>query len=181
MIVFKATQDKVLAALQSVAGIVERRQTLPILGNVLIRKNGIFNAASLTCHQLTLLGSIHCPVVCSGDLVIRTHAKINYPVRCRNLMVEKSYRVEFLGTVHAETANIRGTVRGQLTCTGQVTLEKRSQFHGLVRTTSLVVQSGANHFGTVEIISADTATLPPICATARACCLLPGSPPISPR
>ena len=40
MIVFKATQDKVLAALQSVAGIVERRQTLPILGNVLIRKTG---------------------------------------------------------------------------------------------------------------------------------------------
>ena len=137
-------------------------RSIKTCGNVLIRKNGIFNAASLTCHQLTLLGSIHCPVICSGDLVIRTHAKINYPVRCRNLMVEKGYRVEFLGTVHAETANIRGTVRGQLTCTGQVTLEKRSQFHGLVRTTSLVVQSGANHFGTVEIISADTATPPTI-------------------
>ena len=37
MIVFKSSQDKVLSALQSVAGIVERRQTLPILGNVLIR------------------------------------------------------------------------------------------------------------------------------------------------
>ena len=40
MIVFKATQEKVLAALQSVAGIVERRHTLPILANVLIRKTG---------------------------------------------------------------------------------------------------------------------------------------------
>jgi DNA polymerase-3 subunit beta len=40
MIVFKTTQDKVLAALQSVAGIVERRHTLPVLANVLIRKNG---------------------------------------------------------------------------------------------------------------------------------------------
>jgi len=40
MIVLKATQDKVLAALQSVAGIVERRHTLPILANVLIRKAG---------------------------------------------------------------------------------------------------------------------------------------------
>src|SRR5690606_22068585 len=38
MIVFKSTQDKVLAALQSVSGIVERRHTLPILANVLIRK-----------------------------------------------------------------------------------------------------------------------------------------------
>ena len=36
----KATQDKVLSALQAVAGIVERRHTLPILANVLIRKTG---------------------------------------------------------------------------------------------------------------------------------------------
>ena len=40
MIVLKATQDKVLAVLQSVSGIVERRHTLPILANVLIRHRG---------------------------------------------------------------------------------------------------------------------------------------------
>ncbi|MFT4267657.1 MAG: DNA polymerase III subunit beta [Xenophilus sp.] len=40
MIVLKAPQSQVLAALQSVAGIVERRHTLPILANVLIRKAG---------------------------------------------------------------------------------------------------------------------------------------------
>jgi len=40
MIVLKTAQEKVLAALQSVAGIVERRHTLPILANVLIRKTG---------------------------------------------------------------------------------------------------------------------------------------------
>lgn len=40
MIVLKATQDKILSVLQSVAGIVERRHTLPILENVLIRKTG---------------------------------------------------------------------------------------------------------------------------------------------
>ncbi len=40
MIVLKSTQDKVLAALQSVSGIVERRHTLPILANVLVRKTG---------------------------------------------------------------------------------------------------------------------------------------------
>jgi DNA polymerase III subunit beta len=40
MIVLKAPQEKVLSVLQSVAGIVERRHTLPILANVLIRKTG---------------------------------------------------------------------------------------------------------------------------------------------
>ena len=40
MIVLKTAQEKVLSALQSVSGIVERRHTLPILANVLIRKTG---------------------------------------------------------------------------------------------------------------------------------------------
>jgi DNA polymerase-3 subunit beta len=40
MIVSKASQSALLAALQSVAGIVERRQTMPILANVMIRKVG---------------------------------------------------------------------------------------------------------------------------------------------
>jgi DNA polymerase-3 subunit beta len=38
MIVLKATQAQIVASLQSVAGIVERRHTLPILANVMLRK-----------------------------------------------------------------------------------------------------------------------------------------------
>jgi len=38
MIVMKTTQEKILSVLQSVSGIVERRHTLPILANVLLRK-----------------------------------------------------------------------------------------------------------------------------------------------
>jgi DNA polymerase III subunit beta len=52
MIVLKATQDKLLSVLQSVAGIVERRHTLPILANVLIRKTG--NAVQLTTSDLEI-------------------------------------------------------------------------------------------------------------------------------
>ena len=40
MIVLKTNQEKLLAVLQSVSGIVERRHTLPVLANVLIRKQG---------------------------------------------------------------------------------------------------------------------------------------------
>ena len=52
MIVLKATQEKVLSALQAVAGIVERRHTLPILANVLIRKNG--SQVELTTSDLEI-------------------------------------------------------------------------------------------------------------------------------
>ena len=60
MIVFQSTQDKVLAALQSVAGIVERRHTLPVLANVLIRK---------AAGQVQLVTS-------DLEIQIRTHADL---------------------------------------------------------------------------------------------------------
>src|ERR1035437_10621825 len=52
MIVLKATQDKVLSVLQAVAGLVERRHTLPILANVLIRKTG--STLQLTTSDLEI-------------------------------------------------------------------------------------------------------------------------------
>ena len=52
MIVLKASQDKVLGALQAVSGIVERRHTLPILANVLIRKQG--SQVELTTSDLEI-------------------------------------------------------------------------------------------------------------------------------
>ena len=52
MIVLKTTQDKLLAALQSVSGIVERRHTLPVLANVLLRKNG--GSLQLTTSDLEI-------------------------------------------------------------------------------------------------------------------------------
>src|SRR5574337_2074468 len=52
MIVLKAPQEKVLAVLQAVSGIVERRHTLPILANVLIRKSG--GALQLTTSDLEI-------------------------------------------------------------------------------------------------------------------------------
>jgi DNA polymerase III subunit beta len=52
MIVLKAAQEKLLNALQAVSGIVERRHTLPILANVLLRKSG--NAVEFTTSDLEI-------------------------------------------------------------------------------------------------------------------------------
>jgi DNA polymerase-3 subunit beta len=52
MIVLKAAQSQLLDALQSVAGIVERRHTLPILANVLLRKSG--SAVDFTTSDLEI-------------------------------------------------------------------------------------------------------------------------------
>ena len=60
MIVLKTPQDQLLSALQSVAGIVERRHTLPVLANVLLKKEG--GSIQLTTSDL--------------EIQIRTHAEL---------------------------------------------------------------------------------------------------------
>ncbi len=40
MIVLKATYEKLLAVLASVSGSIEKRHTLPVLANVLLRRTG---------------------------------------------------------------------------------------------------------------------------------------------
>jgi len=52
MIVLKATQDKVLAVLQSVSGIVDKRNTMPILANVMMKKTG--SAIQFTTSDLEI-------------------------------------------------------------------------------------------------------------------------------
>lgn len=52
MIVLKAPQSTLLAVLQSVSGIVERRHTLPILANVMLRKTG--GSVQLTTSDLEI-------------------------------------------------------------------------------------------------------------------------------
>ena len=48
MVLIKTQRDQLLAPLQSVSGIVEKKHTLPILSNVLLEKKG---------DQLTLLAT----------------------------------------------------------------------------------------------------------------------------
>jgi DNA polymerase-3 subunit beta len=52
MIVLKASQENIVAALQSVVGIVERRHTLPILANVMIQKTA--STVQLTSSDLEI-------------------------------------------------------------------------------------------------------------------------------
>jgi cytoskeletal protein CcmA (bactofilin family)/Zn finger protein HypA/HybF involved in hydrogenase expression len=122
-------------------------------GNVVIQKTGAVSGVTLRCHHLTVLGTLAGSVECSGDVVIRSHGKITGTIHCRHLKVHRGVRVEFLNPVHAAAATIKGQVRGQISCTGPVILEKRAQLHGLVRTSDLIVKPGAKHTGTIEWVT----------------------------
>ena len=68
MVLIKSQRDTLLAPLQSVSGIVERRHTLPILSNVLLEKKG---------ERLTLLAT---------DIEIHAQEILNIKARLNELL-----------------------------------------------------------------------------------------------
>ncbi len=68
----KASRDALLKPLQVVSGIVERRQTLPILANILVRKDG--ERVSFTATDLELQIQTSAPIGAGKDVAATTVA-----------------------------------------------------------------------------------------------------------
>ncbi|MEN9472902.1 MAG: hypothetical protein RLZZ495_991 [Pseudomonadota bacterium] len=86
MIVLKSTQKEFLTVLQSVAGIVERRHTLPILANVLLRKTG--TALQFTTSDL--------------EIQIRTTAQLDGDTEDFSTTVGARKLIDILRTIPAD-------------------------------------------------------------------------------
>ena len=68
----KATRDALLRPLQIVSGIVERRHTLPILANILIRKDG--SKVTLLSTDIEVQISTHAEIGSGSDVTATTVA-----------------------------------------------------------------------------------------------------------
>jgi len=102
MIVLKATQEKVLTALQAVSGIVERRHTLPILANVLIRKQG--GHTELTTSDL--------------EIQVRTGAELGGDEGAFSTTVGARKMIDILRTLPADQVVTLSAAQNKLTLAG---------------------------------------------------------------
>ena len=102
MIVLKAAQTKLLEALQSVAGIVERRHTLPILANVLLRKNG--NHIEFTTSDL--------------EIQVRTQAELGGDAGQMSTTVGARKLIDILRSLPAEQMVTLSAAQNKLTLQG---------------------------------------------------------------
>ncbi|WP_029001616.1 DNA polymerase III subunit beta [Azohydromonas australica] len=102
MIVLKAPQEQLLGALQAVSGIVERRHTLPILANVLLRKNG--DDIELTTSDL--------------EIQVRTHAQLGGDAGAFATTVGARKLIDILRTLPADQVVSLSASQNKLTLQG---------------------------------------------------------------
>ncbi len=102
MIVLKAPQAQLLEALQSVAGIVERRHTLPILANVLLRKTG--PSVEFTTSDL--------------EIQVRTHAELGGDAGTLATTVGARKLIDILRALPADQVVTLSAAQNKLTLQG---------------------------------------------------------------
>ncbi len=99
MIVSKTTQEQLLSALQSVAGVVERRHTLVVLSNVLLRKTG--DTLELTASDL--------------EIQVRTNAQVGGDEGTLATTVAARKLIDILRSLPAEQVVTLTAASGKLT------------------------------------------------------------------
>ena len=102
MIVLKAAQANLLNALQAVAGIVERRHTLPILANVLMRKNG--SSVEFTTSDL--------------EIQVRTTAELGGDAGTLSTTVGARKLIDILNSLPADQVVTLSSAQNKLTLAG---------------------------------------------------------------
>jgi DNA polymerase-3 subunit beta len=73
MLLFKGPRDQLLAPLQSVCGIVEKRHTLPILSNVLVEKDG--EKLTLLATDIEIQITTHAPAIGAEKVAMTVGAR----------------------------------------------------------------------------------------------------------
>ncbi len=91
---FQIPRDVILKALQQLSGVVERRQTLPVLGNILVKAEDGFITLAATDLEVELIIKLGCEVEASGEATIPARKWLDI---CRNLSDDATVTITLNG------------------------------------------------------------------------------------
>lgn len=91
---FQIPRDVILKALQQLSGVVERRQTLPVLGNILVRANDGYITLAATDLEVELIIKLTCEVDTTGEATIPARKWLDI---CRNLAEDATLTISLNG------------------------------------------------------------------------------------
>lgn len=91
---FQIPRSVILKALQQLSGVVERRQTLPVLGNILVKANDNHITLASTDLEVELIVSLDCEVEEQGEITIPARKWLDI---CRNLAEETTIAINISG------------------------------------------------------------------------------------
>lgn len=120
-------------------------------GNIVVQRKGSLIGSDISCRNLLAMGTISTRLDCSGEARFRCSATIEGHLYCESLVVEKGTIVEFSDGVVTESAEIAGTLRGNVTCAGPVEIHRSGILDGDVKAREVRLSDGGTITGEMSI------------------------------
>ena len=122
-----------------------RSKDIKTIGRVEIKKGAEIKKCKIVTRALSLASDASEAELCVySKLELLSGARFNVPKTViRTLVVPKKASVTIKGKVSCESLEVFGTIKANLHCSGQVTLENGGKFNGSIEAPSLVVYEGA--------------------------------------
>jgi len=138
----------------------QKSHSLRTRGDIVIAKRGGLKNCEIACHHLVVNGTIDAFIDCSGDATFRKSGIVRGEVFCRRLLIDKHCEVEFPDRVKVQRADINGTLKGNLTCSGNVKISKTAIVEGDVKAVDITIKDGGSITGEMDIDPDTTTELP---------------------
>ncbi len=124
-------------------------------GNVTVNNLGTLECESLVCHNLKAYGAVQALVHATGDVMIRTRAKLPGGLRCQKLFIGRDAVVEVEGEVYAEEMEVDGVITADaFSCVGTTRIEGHGAINGPLKTRAVAMEDGGALNGALQIVSA---------------------------
>lgn len=120
-------------------------------GNIVVQRKGSLIGSDISCRNLLAMGTISTRLDCSGEARFRCSATIEGHLYCETLIVEKGTIVEFSDGLVTESAEIAGTLRGNVTCAGPVEIHRSGILDGDVNAREVRISEGGTITGEMSI------------------------------
>ncbi|MDA7922821.1 polymer-forming cytoskeletal protein [Verrucomicrobiales bacterium] len=135
--------------------------TLRTRGDITIgRRGGLINNSEIACNNLTVSGAIDATADCSGNAVFRHSGTVRGQLFCRKLVIEKNCEVTFPDGVKTESADIMGSLSGDITASGKIRVGKAGKLDGNASAHEIEIKEGGTISGESTIDSDITTFLP---------------------
>ena len=122
-------------------------------GTVTVHSGAVLASPGIQCGDLRVFGQISGSVRASGTVTFAASGKVLGEIHCRHFVVEKRSRIQFLQRVFCETADIRGSVAGDLCCRNQLTVRRGGSVDGVVLAGRMQLDEGGVINGPTGILS----------------------------
>ncbi len=128
-------------------------QNIRTRGAVIVHRKAVLATPGIYCGDLTVNGQVSGTIHSSGTVHFRTEGRVLGEIHCRHFILDRRSEIQFLGHIHADTAEIHGRMTGDICTRHELAVSAGASITGAVLAGTMKMDPGGRIDGPMCILS----------------------------